>query len=99
MDFRFILRRVLLGTGAVLLLSGWGLTRYADAQQRAVAPGKAEPIAIWDGERVKPSTWVGKNEFFPSRNLYQVGIIFMGIGVGVTVVAFPRGSWQPHAGT
>ncbi|MHC4219606.1 MAG: hypothetical protein ACYSU7_14280 [Planctomycetota bacterium] len=98
MDYKFILRRVLLAVGAVLLVGGWGLTHYADAQLEAVASGKAEPIAVWDGERVKASAWVGKNEFLPSRNLYQTGILLMGIGAAVVIVSFPRGSWQPHGG-
>jgi hypothetical protein len=98
MDYRFILRRALLGMGAVLLIGGWGCTRYADSQLEAVASGKAESVAIWDGERVKASTWVGKQDFIPGKNLYQTGILCMGIGAAVLVVGFPRGSWQPHAG-
>ncbi|MHC4416727.1 MAG: hypothetical protein ACYS0G_15770 [Planctomycetota bacterium] len=98
MDYRFILRRVLLGIGAALVVSGWGLTRYADGRFEAVASGKAEPIGVWDGERVKASAWVDRQDFVPGKTLYQTGILFMGIGAAVVVVAFPRGTWQPHPG-
>ncbi|MHC4766098.1 MAG: hypothetical protein ACYTF2_13430 [Planctomycetota bacterium] len=98
MNYRFILRRALLGLGAVLLIAGWGCTRYADSQQQAVASGKSEPLGVWQGERVKTSTWVGQQEFVPGKTLYRAGILCMGLGAAVVVMAFPRGSWQAHAG-
>ena len=94
MNYKFILRRLLLAIAAVLLVGGWGFTRYADAQLKAVASGKSEPVAAWTGKKVKPSAWVAKEGFIPSRNLYQTGILIMGIGAAVIVVTFPRGSWQ-----
>jgi hypothetical protein len=98
MNHRFILRRALLGIGAALLVLGWGCTRYADSRQEAVASGKSELIGVWQGERVKASSLVGDEGVIPGRTLYRVGILCMGIGVAVVVMAFPRGSWQPHAG-
>jgi hypothetical protein len=98
MDYRFILRRVVLGLGALLLVGGWGCTRYADSQLEAVASGKSEPIGVWEGEKVKASAWVGRQEFVPGKTLYRTGILCMGIGAVVVVTAFPRGSWHPHAG-
>ena len=92
MNYRFIVRRALLGIGAALLVGGWGCTRYADSRQEAVASGKAEPIGVWQGERVKASALVGKPNFVPGRTLYRTGILCMGIGVAVVVMAFPRGS-------
>jgi hypothetical protein len=98
MDYRFMLRRFALGVGALLLVGGWGCTRYADTQQAAVASGKPEPIGVWEGERMKASAWVGKEGFVPGKTLYRAGILCMGLGVAVVVFALPRGSWHPHAG-
>ncbi len=81
-----------------MLIGGWGCTRYADSQLEAVSSGKAESVGVWDGERVKASTWVSQKNFIPGKNLYQTGILCMGIGAAVVVMAFPRGSWQAHAG-
>lgn len=96
MDYRFLFRRVLLGMGAVLIIGGWGCTRYADSQLTAAASGRSESIGAWEGERVKASTWVKDESFIPGKTLYRFGILGMGIGAAVVVFGFPRGSWQPH---
>jgi hypothetical protein len=96
MDFRFIMRRLFLGVGAALLIGGWGCTRYADSQLTAVASGKTEPIGAWEGERIKPSTWVSDEKFIPGKTLYRFGILGMGLGAVLVILVFPRGAWVPQ---
>jgi hypothetical protein len=96
MDYRFLMRRLLLGVGAVLLIGGWGCTRYADSQLAAAASGKAEPIGAWEGERIKASTWVKDEKFIPGKTLYRFGILGMGLGAAIVIVGFPRGAWVPQ---
>ena len=94
----FYVRRFVLGLAATLLVLGWGLTRYADAQLEAVSQGKSEAIAVWAGERMKPSQWTGNGDYIAGKTWYTYGIMFMSIGAALVVFAFPRGSWQPGIG-
>ncbi len=92
-----VLRRLLLGLGAVLLVGGWGLLRYADARQQAVANGGSDQLTLWTGEKQKVGSWLAAEEL-PGETLYRSGMIAMGAGAALVVFAFPRGSWQPHRG-
>ena len=87
----FVFRRFVLGLGAVLLVVGWGVTRYADTQQAAVAQGKAAPLTVWTGEKTKVGTWVSKKKFLPGRTLYVGGMVGMAVGAALVVFASPRG--------
>ena len=82
----FLLRRALLALGAALLAIGWGLMRYADAQQRVIAEGKSEAISLWAGERTKVSTWVDGDGHVSGHTLSTGGIISMGIGAALLAV-------------
>ena len=95
---RFILRRIALGLGLMLIVLGWGCTHYADARQEAVATGKSEPLTLWQGESTKVKSYLSDGSFVANKTLYISGMIGMGLGVVVIVVAFPRGSWQPSSG-
>lgn len=90
MVWRVLLRRFALGLGAVLLVVGWGTTRYADAQQAAVASGKSEPITAWVGERTKSSTFARSDEFISGRTLYMAGIGAMALGAAFVIYTYPR---------
>ncbi len=93
MDARFVIRRLTLGLGLVLLVAGWSCTRYADAEMKAVSSGN-EAVTVWTGERTKVSSWLGRDEYLSAKNLYRIGFLCMGIGTVVLVGIFPRGSWQ-----
>ena len=47
------MRRFLVGAGLALLIGGWGCTRYADAEMRAVTAGN-DGVTVWD-ERMRPA--------------------------------------------
>ncbi len=93
----FFVRRFVLGLAALLLVGGWGATRYADAQLQA-ASGKKETVAAWTGEKIKASAWVTRNDVIPGKTLYVAGVIGMGVGAALVVIAFPRGAWVPQGG-
>ena len=93
MSGRFIFRRVLLGLGLVLLVAGWGCTRYADAEMKAVAGGN-DAVTVWAGEKTRVSSWLNGNDYVSAKNLYRIGFLCMGIGTAVLVGTFPRGTWQ-----
>ena len=96
MSGRFVIRRMLLGLGLVLLGAGGGCTRYADAEMKAVSGGN-DAVTVWAGEKTKVSAWVNrKGKRLSAKQLYQVGFGCMGIGTMLLVVTFPRGSWQGH---
>ena len=93
MGSRFSMRRVFLGFALVLLVAGWGCTRYADAEMKAVSGGN-EAVTVWAGEKTKVSSWLSRDEYLSAKNLYRIGFLCMGIGTAVLVGAFPRGNWQ-----
>ncbi len=93
MNARFVIRRLLLGLGLVLLVAGWGCTHYADAEMNAVSGGN-EAVTVWAGEKIKVSSWLSRDEYLSAKDLYRIGFLCMGIGTAVLVGSFPRGSWQ-----
>lgn len=95
---RTFVRRLVLGLGLMLIVVGWGVTRYADARQEAIASGESASLQLWLGEPTKVKSWLGGDSFVPNRTLYTGGVIGMAAGACVIVLAFPRGSWQPSIG-
>ena len=98
MRLGFLTRRLALGLGAALLIGGWGVIQYAHAQQQVLASGEAESVWWWLGERTRVSSWLGEGKFISGKTLFFLGAMGMGVGSGMLVVAFPRGSWQPMGG-
>lgn len=93
-----ILRRALLALGAALLAAGWGVLRYAEAQQRAVADGKSESLSLWVGERTKVSAWVEGNRYVAGKTLATGGIISMGIGAALVALTLAGNGNRFNAG-
>lgn len=69
-------RRVLLVLGVLMLVGGWGTTRYADARQAGLS------------ERSRDKAWRGDGDFVSGWVLFSAGILVM--GVGAVVVVFSR---------
>ncbi len=88
------MRRFLVGAGLALLIGGWGCTRYADAEMRAVTAGN-DGVTVWAGKKTKVSSWINqKKKGIGAKRLYQIGFLSLGIGTVLLVSAFPKGSWQ-----
>jgi len=90
--FSHYLRRFVLGLALVLVVFGWGMTRWADAQVAAVAGGK-DAVEAWAGDKTRASTLINDSAFVTSRQLYMFGIGSMGIGVVMLALLAPRGGW------
>jgi hypothetical protein len=69
-------KRLLLILGIILVVSGWGTTRYADARQQGLR----------DSSRDK--AWRGDGEYVSGTWLYTIGIVVM--AGGAVVVVFNR---------
>ncbi len=70
-----ILRRLILGVGAALLVFGWGLTRYAHEQQQSL-PANAARFRAWDAGHTNDG------DVTPSSDLYAAGVTIMASGAG-----------------
>lgn len=92
----FWLRRSMLGAGAVCLVGGWGLTRYVDMRQTAIAEGGSDGVSAWVGKRTKASSLVGEEGVIAGKTIYLIGVTGMSLGAMLVIVAFPKGSWQPE---
>ncbi len=90
----FYIRRTVLGLGAVLVVLGWGATRYADARQEAIDSGKSEALTLWVGESTRAKSFVDGDTVVATKTLYTFGVVGMAVGAALIVVGFPRGSWQ-----
>ncbi len=88
----FLMRRVMLSAGAICLVGGWGLTRYVDIRQTAIADGGSDVASAWAGKRVKASSL---GEGLAGKTIYLLGVSGMAFGAMILIVAFPKGSWQP----
>ncbi len=82
-------RRIVLGIGAALLVGGWGLTRYVDARQAAIAAAENESVTAWVGERTKVATYA-RGGLISGRTAYLIGVIGMSLGAVIVVVGFQR---------
>ena len=82
-------RRFFLVVGVTLFTGGWGLTKYADVQQTAIASGKSESLTLWTGKSTKPKTYASKARF-SGKHLFAAGIIGMSLGAMLTVSLWPR---------
>lgn len=86
----------MLGLGALLVVLGWGSTRYADTRQQAVESDDRETLTLWVGESTSAKSLVSDGSFVPGRSIYHYGVLCMAVGAVTLVMAFPRGSWQAH---
>ena len=88
-------RRIGLGLGATLLVAGWGLTGYAEAQQEAVSIGKDRFQSWITSKDISHTTYrlplpAGSRPpshititIFAGRTIYATGIFAMALGAGV----------------
>lgn len=98
------MRRWILALGAAFLVGGWGVTRYAEEQQRAlVVHGGSGPATSGGTIRVWLADWNGFNVpglgptdeprslmATGSRVLYARGVVLMALGAGFLGFAAPR---------
>ena len=74
-----LLRQTLVGIGAALLVGGWGMTKYADAQVAVVSSlGTAVHLNTWANGRVARN-WI----ISPTRTTYKNGVLCMAFGAGL----------------
>jgi hypothetical protein len=82
-------RKAGLVLGATLLATGWGLLKYADVQQKAVAENEA--ISLWAGERTKVSAWLEDGHRLPGQLIAMLGIVGMGAGAAMCALTLVAG--------
>jgi hypothetical protein len=85
------LRRTLLGVGVILLVGGWGVTRYVETRQGVIADGRSETVSAWVGKRTKTSAYVKSGGLLPGRTAYLIGIVGMSAGALLLVFTYPHG--------
>ena len=85
------MRKAGLVLGAALLATGWGLLRFADAQQQAVAADSNPAISLWAGEHTKVSTFVEDHKHLSGRMLSLMGVIGMGGGAAIAALSLAAG--------
>ena len=61
-------RRLMLAIGGLLLVGGWGVTRYADEQQQAINSGPRPVFNGWASARIGA--------------IYGTGVLSMTVGAG-----------------
>ena len=93
---KFIIRRLVLGVGAALVVGGWGLTRFASEQRQAAG---STASAWWGETPVAPETadapgalakkveWAGG---LPAMSIFLWGVMSMGLGAGLMGWTIPR---------
>src|SRR5262245_27043421 len=87
-----LLRKAGMVLGVTLLVTGWGLTRYAQAQQEAIASDNNDVMSYWVGQRVKISSWLSEDKkFISGHTLSLCGIISMGAGAAMASLALAAG--------
>lgn len=69
-------KRWLLSLGVLMLVSGWGTTRYAEARQEGLS------------DRSRDKAWKGEGDFISGAWIYALGIGAM--AAGAIVVVFNR---------
>lgn len=103
---KFIVRRIVLGVGAALVLGGWGLTQFASEQHQAASGSKP---AAWWGEIAldrsgtpavtdDESRHAGLQQKLdwattggvPAKTLFLLGVVAMGLGGGLVGWTLPR---------
>ncbi len=76
------IRRTLIGVGAALLVGGWGLTRYAHAQQQIMGAGAAR-YRLWVGMDAGGRNHEEWRLVIGSRVYYGTGVMSMAVGAGL----------------
>ncbi len=69
-------KRVLLSLGILMVVSGWGTTRYAEARQEGLS------------DKTRDKAWKGEGPFVSGKWIYTAGILAM--AAGAVVVVFNR---------
>lgn len=69
------LKRFMLAIGVVLILGGWGVSRYTDQRQESIK------------ERDRTKAWDGNSGYMSGKTLYTGAILGMALG-GILVVTF-----------
>ncbi len=78
----------MLVVGLLLVVAGWGGTRYADAAMLAASGNEA--ATVWTGTRTKASSLARGSLLLAARDLYKVGFLCIGIGTAVVVFTYQR---------
>ena len=80
-------RRILLVVGAGFLVSGWGITRYADEQQQSDVASTGKKY-----EDARNRTWHGEwDDSLASKSIYAAGVLSMAVGAGLMGLSALRG--------
>ena len=78
----------MLAVGAVLLIAGWGITRYAHEQQQAVSTETDSRAIMWfNGDR--NTRVLGARWQVAIREIYAAGVLGMAVGAGLIGFAIP----------
>ena len=88
MNTRAVFRRLLLVVGLLLVVAGWGGTRYADGAMLAASGNDA--ATVWEGERTKSSTLARGKRLIAAKDLYKAGFLCIGIGTALVALTYKR---------